>query len=374
MPLKNEQKLFDPYFFTHRLRNNDIFGLRFAKTNDCDQIINLFIEEYGFKYVDPIVYDRIQLTKKIMDEKDIWIVADDIKNGILIGISHIELKNNIAYAEKVCIKRDYRGNGLSSHFSFNGVQALIHKKILQNYIKIDSDVRASQIGAQKLCESASGIAYSFIPNKFLLSDKREKRLNLNEDQRPNTLIEPFNEIGYFVVLPQLPRKRIQYVYLLDHDLIYFLYNNIKGYRRSMQFLMADDYVERVAHPPNVNSASIDNLIKRPNNLNSYIKIYGLLDSHSIDLFIKSCKSYRLIIWYIPTTIEGTYCMKIAFEKGFKAIGYDMASIESNNIGKFYDAVIFAFYNSIQEKFDFSTVRTTNKNRGLFEVISQQFCD
>jgi hypothetical protein len=78
------------------------------------------------------------------------------------------------------------------------------------------------------------------------------------------------------------------------------------------------------------------------------------------------------MWKIPTTLEGTYCMNVALDLGFKIVGYDMASIKLRNMHNFCDSIIFYWSNQEIDESDFNDVQTTQKNKALFEIVSKQF--
>jgi len=372
MSYKTIQKNLEPYFFIHQVNENIIIGLRRATKSDSPQISELYIEGYGYKYIDPMVYDIKSLSEHLCNQNNIWIAGENIINNELMAISLIDIKNNVALAGKIIMKKTYRGLGLSSILSLNGVKMLIKEKLLENCIKIDSDVRANQIGAQKLTESAFGIAYSFIPIKYIFADKRGLILNNKSLSTSEIVLESM--FGYFAILPPFLENRVKDVYLLDNDLMFFLYNFLNSFRRSMRIVMKDDYLETVKKVPENISSDFEDVDIKINFYNSFIQIRGLLSRNRIKYLLKKYKIFRILIWKIPTTLEGTYCMNVALELGFKIVGYDMASIKLSNMQNFCDSIIFFWSNQEIVEAGFCNVQTTQKNKILFEKISQQFIE
>jgi len=372
---KSLQKNLENYFFIHELNEQITIGLRRATKNDCFQITQLYIENYGYNYIDPMVYDSFLLAEHLSNQNNIWIAGENIINNELVAISLIEIQNNIAFSSKTIIKKTYRGLRLSSLLSFNSVKMLINEKLLENCIKIDSVVRANQIGAQKLSESAFGIAYSFIPINYILTDKREdpkKGSILNNKNILSNEIVFESVYSYFAILPKFLESRVKDVYLLENDLMLFFYKFLYSFRRSMRVVMKDDYLETVKIVPEKISSDIEDMDIKINFYNSFVQIRGLLSRNRIRHLLKKYSIFRIILWKIPTTLEGTYCMDVALDLGFKIVGYDMASIKLRNMHGYCDSIIFFWSNQKIVKADFYNVQTTQKNKALFEKISQQF--
>ncbi|MHA1500185.1 MAG: hypothetical protein ACTSRT_21885 [Promethearchaeota archaeon] len=373
MSYKTLQKNLETYFFIHEVNEQITIGLRRATKNDCSQISQLYIAIYGYNYIDPMVYDYSLLAEHLSDQNNIWIAGVNIKNNELVAISLIEIQNSVAISGKTLMKKTYQGLHLSSLLSFNSVKMLINEKLLENCIKIDSDVRANQIGAQKLSESAFGIVYSFIPIKYIFADKRGLTLNNKSLSISEIVLESM--FGYFAILPKFLESRVKDVYLLENDLMLFLYKFLYSFRRSMRSMrvvMKDDYLETVKIVPEKISSDIEDMDIKINFYNSFVQIRGLLSRNRIRHLLKKYSIFRIILWKIPTTLEGTYCMDVALDLGFKIVGYDMASIKLRNMHGYCDSIIFFWSNQKIVKADFYNVQTTQKNKALFEKISQQF--
>ena len=90
----------DDYFFIHENK----YGLRFGEPKDAGVISQLYVQEYGFEYVNPVVYHLEALKEKIANEKNFWIIGEVINSKELFVVSLIEfLKPHIAYPGKTIL-------------------------------------------------------------------------------------------------------------------------------------------------------------------------------------------------------------------------------------------------------------------------------
>ena len=354
------------YFFQYPYEDF-IIGLRFARYIDCQQISYLYLDEYGYNYVNPLVYSQAKLLLKISDtKKNIWIVGENINNGEIAAASLLEIRENILFSSKTILNPKYRGMGLGSVLSYNSVTKIHKLGLLEGYIKIDSDVRAVQSGAQKLTESANGVAYGFIPDYNLFGDKR---YYIQDIYNPFQDGYPESAFLYFAVLPRLFKVREPNIILLDNNYISFLYNYLKKFKLSMKIVMKNDKLSIESSNGKLNKEQI-NLSLNP--LNSIVNLEGISNHESIEKILNQFNKYHIIIWKIPTTLNGVSSMQTALDLNFKVVGYDMASIKDDESNRFHDSIIFCHYaNGIHE--DFKKIKTTPKNKPLVEKISSQFC-
>jgi hypothetical protein len=294
------------------------------------------------------------------------MVGENLVNGEIAAVSLLELNNKVVYSGKTILNPKYRGIKLGSVLSFNSLSKILELGLIDNYIKIDSSVRPNT-GVLRLTESANGIAYGFAPDYHVFGDKRN---------HPNDPTTPF-KIGYtesaflyFAVLPKMHQCREEAVHIFDNELLFFLYDFIRNFKRTMKIVMKNDRLI-MSRGARLREKKIPQLKIVPDPLNSQVTIFGASNISYMKKICSMFQNYHIILWKVPTSIEGINSMKYAFDLGFKAIGYDVASIESNNSGRFNDAIIFAYYNhGIND--DFNEVKTTNKNEELFERIVPQF--
>jgi hypothetical protein len=299
-------------------------------------------------------------------KKNIWIIGENLNSGQIAAVSLLELKNYIVISGKTILNPSYRGIKLSSALSYNSLTKIVELGLLDNFIKVDSSVRCTQIGAQKLSESANGIAYGFIPSHNLFGDKRYYIQDIY-----NPFQNGYSESAflYFAILPHLFKVRNQKVFLYDNEILHFLYKYLKNFRRSMKIVMKNDELviltknERIPHQRSKITLKLDTL-------NSVVYISGVASINDMKKILSQFKKYRLIIWKIPTTFQGVNSMRNAFEMNFKVVGYDMASLDINKNSNFHDSIMFAYYN--EEIVNLNTVQTTSKNARLFDLITSQF--
>ena len=102
--------------------------------------------------------------------------------------------------------------------------------------------------------------------------------------------------------------------------------------------------------------------------NGLIKIHGYIKEKSLDKMLKMYKDWRMILLRIPTTKNGVYSMKLAIEKGFNIVGYD---IGFNNMNwTFIDSVMLAYYpNGGSQVFE---VNYLEENKPLFNKVREIF--
>ncbi|MFW9989203.1 MAG: hypothetical protein ACFFC3_11140 [Candidatus Odinarchaeota archaeon] len=354
------------YFYEYACEDF-IIGMRFANHTDAPQISNLYINEYGYDYVDPVVYSSAKLFMKLWDtSKNIWMVGENLIDKEIAAVSLLELNKKVVYSGKTILNPKFRGINLGSVLSYNCLSKILELGLIDNYIKIDSAVRP-RTGTLRLTESANGIAYGFFPDYHVLGDKRN---------HPRDPTKPFNEgytesaFLYFAVLPKMHKCREEMVYIFDDELLFFLYDFVRNFKRTMKIVMKNDRLI-MSKGARIKEKKIPQLEVVLDPLNSRITILGASNISYMKKVCKMFRNYHIIIWKIPTSIEGINSMKHAFELGFKAIGYDVASIESKNSGLYHDSVIFTYYN--KEVTDtFENIKTSSKNKELFERIETQF--
>ncbi len=354
------------YFFKYPCEDC-MLGMRFAKHTDVLQISKLFIDEYGFEYYDPAIYSRTELVMKLRDTtKNIWLVGENLISHEIVAVSLLELNKKVVYSGRTIINPNYRGLKLGPVLAYNSLSKILELGLISDYIKIDSSVRPTT-GALRLTEAANGIAYAFGPDFHLLGDRRF---------HPRDQSQPFNEgytesaFLYFAVLPKMHTCRDSAVHIFNDELLFFLYDFIRNFKRTMKIVMKNDRLI-MSKGATIKEKNIPQLEIIPDPLNSQVTILGASNIPYMKKICEMFKNYQIIIWKIPTSIEGINSMKYAFELDFKAIGYDVASIESSVPGIFHDSLIFTYYNKeVSDKFD--NVKTTPKNRELFEKVVDQF--
>ncbi len=351
----------DQYFFTHEEK----YGLRFGVPDDANEISELYIQEYGFEYVNPMVYDIDKLEKHIEDPRNYWIIGENIISKEIFFVSLMEFpKRYKAYSGKTILKPTYRGNGLSSILGFNTVKFLKESGVFDNCLKIDSMVRSHQIGAQKLSEAAGGIPYGFVPALINFGDKRFFKFRSN---RPFPRKIEESAILYKAIFPNLWKLRSSEVHLLKDELILFLYDYIKNFKKPIKLKMKKDnvHIHQKGEPYNYYD---ENFEISKDLYNSIATLNGYVNEDTLKYFFSKFHHFRVILWHIPVNEPGINSMKIAAQKGFKPVGYSLGEYVNNL--EAIDTVLFSYIKKY--KSDFSQINPTSKNFSLYSKILRQF--
>ncbi|MEJ2251571.1 MAG: hypothetical protein P8Y97_18190 [Candidatus Lokiarchaeota archaeon] len=282
--------------------------------------------------------------------------------------SLLKLRENFAFSSKTVIDKKYRGARLSSILMFKGFTFLLKSHILDDKIKVDSDVRAVQIKAQKLTERAGGVPYGFIPFYNNFGDKR----NISEeDVCPCPIQEEESAFLYFVLLPKLISHRLKKIYLPERKGITSLYDYIKTTTRTMRLVMRKDESHKISSKNNSNYMKYNDFSITKDLYGSKVKLKGLIDSPIIDFLIDHFKDYRMLIWHIPTTLKGVQLMNYAIDNGFIVCGYDVAGFKPRHSDDLIDCVIFVkYYNDISKKC-LGEVYCTESNKPLYQYVLNQ---
>ena len=62
--------------------------MRFADHTDTTQISDLYVQEYGYEYVDPVVYSKSKLYMKLWDKKNnVWMIGENLVSGEIAAVS-----------------------------------------------------------------------------------------------------------------------------------------------------------------------------------------------------------------------------------------------------------------------------------------------
>jgi hypothetical protein len=355
------------YFYIYE-GENEKYGLRYAIPEDAEKISRLYVQEYDYNYINPKVYDPGELQEIISEKKNIWIVGENLKNQQIFATSLMELKENYAFSSKTIIDKDYRGLGLGSRFGFRSVNHLNESHIFDDRIKIDSDVRAVQIEAQKLTERAGGIPYGFIPFYNNFGDKRK----LNTDYyKPYPVQNEESAFLYFVPLTNLIENRVNRVFLLDDELISPLYNLIKNSKRIIKVLMKKDDFSLLKKNTTPGYVEHNDISVSIDMYGSKIKLVGVSDISVVNFLLNKFKDYRMLIWHIPTTQKGVKSMQQALEEGFIVCGYNVGSFKPRYSEGLIDSLIFVKYLNDISKNTLGNINLTSKNKPFYEHVITQ---
>jgi hypothetical protein len=357
------------YFYLYEPDTKEKYGLRYAIPEDAYRISELYIQEYGYNYVNPIIYDQHELEGHIADEDNIWIIGENLQKGELIAISLMELKENYAFSSKTIIRKSYRGKGLGSRFGFRSVKELHDSGVLDNRIKIDSDVRGVQVTAQKLSEKSRGLPYGFIPFYNNFGDKR----NLNSDYYdPYPTQDEESAYLYFSPLPRLSKNRSNEVYLLDNELITFFYDYMKHIKRMTKNIMKRDTVYYTKFKQTPEYLEKEDISVSIDLYGSRVKLLGVTDYKVVEFLMDKFKNYRMLIWHIPATLKGVKSMQQVLDNGFIVCGYNLGGFKPRYSDVLVDSMIFVKYlhekskNSLKEN-----ISCTEMNEPILKHVIKQ---
>ncbi len=359
--LESYQDKKEQYFFTLKEK----YGLRFGLASDAREISKLYIQEYGYEYVNPMVYDIEKLEEHIDNPQNYWIIGENVISKDFFAVSLIEFpKVYKAYGSKVILKPSYRGNGFSSIFSFNAVKILKEMGVFDKCLKFEAIVRATQIGAQKLCEAAGGIPYGFVPAFINLGDRRFFKFRSN---RPFPRKNEESVMLYKMIFPNMWKSRDPDIHLLKHDTIMFLYDFIKNFKKPLFTNMKSDTIHTYNKREPIDNLE-ENFEVSINLYNSVATLTGYVNEDTLKYFFSKYHHFRIILWHIPVNKKGLNSMKVALQKSFKPVGYSLGEYVNNL--EVIDTVLFIYVKKY--KSDFSQIKPTTKNFSLYSKVIQEF--
>ena len=323
----------DVYFQKFLSKDGQEFGLRFATPKDAKNISKMFKEIYNYEYINPIVYDDTLLKKEISDPNKFWVVGELIENKIkeIAGVALVEKERYIAHAGSMITRKKFQGLGVTTKIAVGGLITITKMPQFKDVLRLDSEVRGPQIKIQAVAQNAGAVPYSIIPAYINFGDKREFEV---DDNCPCPPQHEETAIIFSMIFRNLWKKRDKNVVLLDNEVLVFFYKYMKSKCKRMK----DDilYFEK-----GKNNKGYELYGVSKDYYNAIVKLYGYIKEKSINNLLKVYKNWRIILWKIPTTHNGVQSMKLALEKGFKVLGYD---IGFNNINwTLFDSIILAYY-------------------------------
>ncbi|MFX0038721.1 MAG: hypothetical protein ACFFCY_10645 [Promethearchaeota archaeon] len=332
IPAKQFTVEFDDTYFQKFVANDGTeYGLRFGNANDAKAISSIFKEIYGYNYVNPLVYDIELLKKELKKENNFWFVGESLKTKEIAGAGLLQVERYIAQASKAVTKKKYQGKGITSKIGAAGIITVIKMPQFKNILRLDFEIRGSEIGAQKLAQYAGAFPYSLIPAYANFGDRRNFNI---EDNKPFPPQREESVFLYSILFKNLWSKRDKKVFLLNNGDIIFFYEFVKKMHKKMKddILILEDYKKD-------NSYELYGVSK--DSYMGIVKLYGYIKKKSLNSLIRTYHDWRIILWRIPTTQNGIASMHVALNKGFRIVGYD---IGFNNINWIlYDSIILAYY-------------------------------
>ena len=351
------------YIYVYKAKNEQEFGIRRANVDDAGGISEVFENNYGYNYLDPIVYDLGKLKKKILDPNHYWYVAVELNSSDVVGCSNLEIKNEFeAYAGKLVFKKEYQGLGIASVI---GTQASIDVfttagDVFKKLLRINNDIRATNPKSQKFALKANNFPYGFVPNFNNYADKRN---HINEEN-------PFSEgdiepvILSFFPLNNIWRKREKDVFLLNNGEVKYFYDCISNMTRKMR--KDELHLENAEDDPKkFSDYNIDKDIYR-----SIVTFTGYIAPDKLDILLEEFKNWNCIVWQVPTSRNGVYYQKIAMKNEFLPGGYNPGSFISNTI---HDAVVFLKFPSGIVEGQFNCIDLIDEVKPIAGKVIEKCC-
>ena len=346
------------YFQKFIAKNGDEYGLRFGTPKDAKSIFMLFREIWGYKYVNPLVYDIKYLKKELSNKNNFWFVGEVLNTKELAGIGLIEKKRYIAHSSKGMTKKKFQGQGVTTKIGAAGLISIKKMPQFKDVLKIDTEVRTLEIRAQKLNQNAGAINYGLIPAYFNLGDKRSYEITNNTPFPP---AEEEAAFLYSMVFKNLWRQRDNTIYLIDDDDFIFFHNHVKNQCKRMKEDVLITEKAKKDKGYELYGVSKDYY-------NGLVQLYGSIKEKSLNQLKKTYNDWRIILWRIPTTQNGVHSMALALEKGFNIVGYDVGF---NNMNwTLNDSVILAYYPT--DGSPAFEVNYLEENKPLFNKIREIF--
>jgi hypothetical protein len=346
------------YFQKFVAKNGDKYGLRFGEPKDAQDISLIYREIYGYEYVNPLVYDVNLLKRELSEKNKFWFVGESLKNREIAGAGLLEKERFIVKASKAVTKKKFQGQGITTKIGAAGITTATKMPQFQNILRLDFEVRGPEIGAQKLAQYAGALPYCLIPGYANFGDRRHFNI---EDNKPFPSHREEAVFLYSILFKTLWKNRKETVYLLDDEDIIFFYEFIKKLNKKMQ----DDVL----------------FLRKENKDKGYelygvskdlytgiVNLYGYIKQKSLINLLKVYKDWRIILWRIPTNINGIASMTVAKDIGFNVVGYDIGFNKMKD--KLYDSVILAYYpNGGSQIFE---VNYLEENKPLFNKVREIF--
>jgi hypothetical protein len=321
----------DGYFQKFMSKNGAEYGLRFGSPSDAKGISSIFKEIYQNEYIYPSVYDINLLKKELSYENNFWFVGESIDNKEIAGTGLIKKKRYIAHAGQAVVRKKYQGLGVTTRIGAAGIVTVTKMPQFEDILRLDSEVRGTQVKIQRLIENAGALPFALIPGYLNYGDKRLFKV---EESKPFPPKREEAAFLYSIIFKNLWKIREKKIHLLDNEDFAFFHKYIKTYTKKMN---SDELIFENGKKDNgyeLYGVSRDYY-------DGIVNLYGYVMEKSLKNLLKSFDKWRIILWRIPTTENGIHSMSLALEKGFNIVGYDLGF---NNMNwTLYDSVILAYY-------------------------------
>ncbi|MBN2155325.1 MAG: hypothetical protein JW776_04730 [Candidatus Lokiarchaeota archaeon] len=348
------------------------FGVRFATTEDAKSISEIMKDAYGYEYLYPKVYSEKELERSIgadtqVDEtnrkKGLWGIAesiDDKREPAAICLT--ERRNEFSlYAGKTVVHNRFRGMGMGRGLGVSSLMSVLNLPENKNVVRLDTDVRSSQINSQKMAEVAGSIPYGFIPNYNNYADKRFYDPSCGK---------PFTEgrkeavVMYVAPINHFWKIRSKTVILLDDEGIKDFYQSIKNLYRKMK----KDEITVVKYTESKHFR--ENYIVEEDFYKGTVLIIGILKQPTLVKLLGKYKEWNVIEWRIPTIESAVSSQFYAVQHKFVLSGYDPGSYKIGN-GQLVDTLVMCRFPNGVELSQFECIELTQNNKFIASKVINQ---
>ncbi|MBN2156189.1 MAG: GNAT family N-acetyltransferase [Candidatus Lokiarchaeota archaeon] len=338
----------------------DNFGLRFATAEDSKSISNIMYDGYKYEYLTPEVYSESKLQKHLQDPDEFWWVAESLdgkSEPIAVCFAQKTSEYSI-YAGKTVVKSKFRGKGIANKLGVQSLQSLFRQPKYQNLLRLEVDVRSTQVNAQVVSNTIGCVSIGFVPNYNNYADKR----NYNPSTGvPYTSGKKEAVVLFFVPLNDFWKKRSNNVVLYNHPSIVSFYDLMRRTNKKMKF----DTLELLSEA----SLTEENFSVKVDYFKGNVKLLGLIQKKAFLSLMETYKGWNVIEWRIPATIEGVSNQKIALEQEFIVAGYDPGHLKKGD--QLIDCIILCKFPRGVDKSQFDKMNLTKKNKFIADHVLEQ---
>lgn len=340
-------------------RDDRLYGLRLGKPSDAEQMVDLYVDVYGWDYLYPWVYDPEQFREALSDEKQWWIVVEPLDTKVILGGGVLKKINKYTmFAAKLVCKKKYQGKGFAGILGTVGVKSLYQQNVFDGVLRLETDIRAKTYNSQQFIETIGCVPYGYIPNYNNYADKREFDPSRGKPFTKGTL-EPV--VMYFRPFGNFWDKRKSSIFLYDEPHILEAYEIVK--KINGRKMKSDDlYVESKQEDPIKDS--------NPEIIRDYhkgiITIIGYMEQDEITQILTNYTDWNIIEWRVPTdSLSSIRYQKMAIDSGFNVVGYDPCSTRYNI---FADTIIFNQFPNGVSFSQFGNITLTEKSKPFAELV------
>ncbi|TXT67430.1 MAG: hypothetical protein BAJALOKI1v1_90002 [Promethearchaeota archaeon] len=339
--------------------DDELYGLRLGIPKDASQMVDLYIDVYGYEYLYPWVYDDTLFKEALSDKNQWWIVVEPLKTKVILGGGVLQkINHHTMFAAKLVCKREYQGKGFAGILGTIGVRSLYQQDVFEGILRLETDIRAKTYNSQKFIEKIGCSPYGYIANYNNYADKRKFKPSKGKPFTEGKL-EPV--VMYSKPFNNFWEKRKNPIYLYDDEHIHMAYNIVnKINRREMKSdivqIQTKSKEEQVRKK--VSHAMSEDFYKGIVSITGYMK--------NIKAILQKYSKWNIIEWRIPTDKEySVEFQKLAIDNGFLVVGYDLCATQFDT---FADTLLFNLYPNGVNYSQFEDISLTRKSKPFAELI------